>query len=94
MLKMFSTQVSGLFKRIQEQNEFALEDGARLLAQAAVGDGTIYLCGIGEMAAVEAEATKGAEPLAFVKNWRDIQEVTPELTGCCCFQGSRLTLKQ
>lgn len=78
MLKMFSTQVSGLFKRIQEQNEFALEDGARLLAQACIGDGTIYLCGIGEMAAVEAEAVRGAEPLPYVKNWDDIQVVKPE----------------
>ncbi|WP_053361088.1 DUF2529 domain-containing protein [Bacillus sp. FJAT-27251] len=64
MLKMFTTQLSGLFKRLQEQEEFALEDGARLLAQAAAGQGTIYIYGTGEMAAVHLEAVHGAEPLA------------------------------
>lgn len=76
MLKMFSTQLSGLFKKIQEQNEFELEDGARLLAQAAVGDGAIYIYGVAEMAAVSAEATEGAEPLPFVKKWNGVEKVT------------------
>lgn len=77
MLKMFSTQLAGLFKRIQEQNEFSFEDGARLLAQsAASSDGAIYICGFGEMAAVEAEACCGAEPLSFAKKWDGVQEVT------------------
>lgn len=69
MLKMFSTQLSGLFKNILEKNEFELEDGARLLAQASVGDGSVYICGMGEMAAVSAEALSGAEPLSFMKKW-------------------------
>ncbi|WP_318506760.1 DUF2529 domain-containing protein [Bacillus sp. T3] len=76
---MFSTQLSGLFKKIQEQNEFELEDGARLLAQAVVGDGCIYVRGFGEMEAVEAEAVFGAEPLAYVKKWEsdlDCRDVT------------------
>jgi hypothetical protein len=77
MLKMFSTQLAGLFKRIQEKNEFSLEDGARLLAQAAIGDGTIYLHGIHEMEAVVAEATEGAEPFSQIKRWQDSVEVTP-----------------
>ena len=76
MLKMFSTQLSGLFKKIQEQNEFELEDGARLLAQAIVGDGSIYVRGFGEMEAVEAEAVFGAEPLAYVKKWEGDLDVT------------------
>ncbi len=77
MLKMFSTQLAGLFKRIQEQNEFSFEDGARLLAQAAASSaGAIYICGFGEMGAVEMEACYGAEPLAFVKKWDDIQDIT------------------
>ncbi|WP_147535007.1 DUF2529 family protein [Bacillus marasmi] len=76
MLKMFSTQLSGLFKKIQEVNEFSFEDGARLLAQAVVGDGHVYIYGNGEMAAMAAEATEGAEPLKFIRNWRGIEEVT------------------
>lgn len=67
MLKMFTTQLTGLFKKISEQEEFAFEDGARLLAQAPAGDGTIYLFGTNEMKAVLSEATEGAEPLRFAK---------------------------
>lgn len=63
MLKMFTTQLTGLFKRIEEKEEFAFEDAARLLAQAPVGDGSIYIYGEKEMKAVAAEAVDGAEPL-------------------------------
>ncbi|AIE61580.1 DUF2529 domain-containing protein [Bacillus methanolicus] len=75
MLKMFSTQLTGLFNRIQDKEEFSIEDGARLLAQAAVGDGSIYICGLKEMAAVEAEATEGAEPLVSAKKWTALDEI-------------------
>ncbi|SFB03562.1 MULTISPECIES: DUF2529 domain-containing protein [unclassified Bacillus (in: firmicutes)] len=71
MLKMFTTQLGGLFKRIQEKQEFAIEDAARLLAQAPVGDGNIYIFGSKEMAAVAAEATEGAEPLKGAKMLKD-----------------------
>ncbi|WP_042354393.1 DUF2529 domain-containing protein [Bacillus rubiinfantis] len=63
MLKMFVTQLTGLFKKLSENEEFTFEDGARLLAQAPVGDGTMYVYGVGEMKAVEFEALEGAEPL-------------------------------
>ncbi|MEH6991296.1 DUF2529 domain-containing protein [Neobacillus drentensis] len=59
MMKMFTTQLAGLFKRIEEKAEFSFEDGARLLAQGQ----TIYLVGFREMKAVEFEAFEGAEPL-------------------------------
>jgi uncharacterized phosphosugar-binding protein len=75
LLKMFSTQLTGLFNRIHDKEEFSIEDGARLLAQAAVGDGSIYICGLKEMAAVEAEATEGAEPLISAKKWTAIDEI-------------------
>lgn len=66
---MFSTQLTGLMKRIQEQNEFAFEDGARLLAQATIGDGVIYLYGEEEMEGIIAEALHSAEPFEKVKCW-------------------------
>jgi hypothetical protein len=69
MLKMFSTQLTGLFKRIQDKEEFAFEDAARLIAQAAVSDGSIFLLGVNEMEAVVLEATVGAEPLRFAKRF-------------------------
>lgn len=65
MLKMFTTQLTGLFKRVAEKEEFSFEDGARLLAQAPVGDGKIYLFCTEEMMAVESEAFSGAEPAAW-----------------------------
>ncbi len=76
MLKMFSTQLAGLFKRLQEREEFALEDSARLLAQACAGEGKIHLYGTGEMAAVLCEALEGAEPLARAVRF-NMENVTP-----------------
>lgn len=67
MLKMFSTQVAGLFKRISEREELAIEDGARLLAQAAAGEGSIYIYGINEMSAIQFEAENGQEILTSAK---------------------------
>lgn len=69
MLKMFSTQLAGLFGRIQDKQEENFEDGARLLAQAVAGAGRIFVFGQGEMAAVGLEASLGAEPLAGVVVW-------------------------
>jgi uncharacterized phosphosugar-binding protein len=69
MLKMFSTQLTGLFKRIQDKEEFAFEDAARLIAQAAVTEGSIFLFGHLEMEAIVLEATVGAEPLRFAKKF-------------------------
>ncbi|NYE06045.1 hypothetical protein F4694_002820 [Bacillus niacini] len=59
MLKMFTTQLTGLFKRLEEKEEFSFEDGARLLAQGQ----NIYVVGFKEMKGVEFEALEGAEPL-------------------------------
>ena len=67
-MKMLITQLTGLFQRISKQEE-AIEDTARLLAQAAVGEGTIYLAAFGELKAVAAAAIHGAEPLPNVKEW-------------------------
>ncbi|WP_075983210.1 DUF2529 domain-containing protein [Bacillus massilinigeriensis] len=76
MLKMFTTQLQGLFKRIQEKEEMAMEDGARLLAQAAIGEGKIYIVGINEMKAVEIEALYGAEPFKGVYEWQGIESIS------------------
>ncbi|WP_040606764.1 DUF2529 family protein [Salsuginibacillus kocurii] len=43
---MFTTQLQAVFQKIQNDEE-ALEDSARLLAQATVGEGTIYITGSG-----------------------------------------------
>lgn len=67
MLKMFSTQLTGLFKKMAEAEEFSFEDAARLLAQAPAGDGLIYVLGTAEMKAVAFEAVEGEEPLRYSK---------------------------
>ncbi|MCX8002748.1 MAG: DUF2529 domain-containing protein [Anoxybacillus mongoliensis] len=75
MLKILSTQLAGVFQRISAQEEQQLEDAARLLAQAVIGNGTIFIYGIDEMEAVVAEALHGAERLPNVKRF-NITEVT------------------
>ncbi|HFJ9475981.1 DUF2529 domain-containing protein [Bacillus thuringiensis] len=67
MLKIFSTQLSGYFSKISQKEEMNIEDSARLLAQALVSDGFIYLYGTNEMEGVVAEALFGAEPLKQAK---------------------------
>lgn len=73
LLKMFSTQLSGLFKRIQDKEE-EIEDSARLLAQAIAGDGKIYLLATNEMEGVIYEAIEGPEPLSQATRWREEYE--------------------
>ena len=50
-----------------QKEEMNIEDSARLLAQALVGDGFIYLHGTNEMEGVVAEALFGAEPMKQAK---------------------------
>ena len=67
MLKIFSTQLSGYFTKISQKEEMNIEDSARLLAQALVGDGIVYLHGTQEMEGVVLEALHGAESLKQAK---------------------------
>lgn len=67
MMKIFMTQLNGHFNRIHEQEEPAIEDGARLLAQAAVGSGTIYIHGFDELGGMIGEAVLSSEPLPSAK---------------------------
>ncbi|WP_374721269.1 DUF2529 domain-containing protein [Peribacillus tepidiphilus] len=61
MLKIFSTQLQGSFKKILD-DEMSIEEAARLLAQGAAGDGRIFIHGFGEMEGIVAEALLGVEP--------------------------------
>ncbi len=60
---MLTTQISGLLLRIAGNGEESIEETARLLAQATIGEGRIIIAGFGEMEAVTATALHGAEPL-------------------------------
>lgn len=68
-MKMLSTQLTDLFQRIAEHEE-TIEDIARLLAQAAIGEGTIFLAAFGEMKTVTAAALEGTEPLRSASEWK------------------------
>ncbi|WP_375162354.1 DUF2529 domain-containing protein [Bacillus sp. V3B] len=72
---MFTTQLHGLFQRIQEKQSEWIEDGARLLAQAAIADHTIYVYGTAEMDAVVCEALKGAEPLSHTTSLHSVDDL-------------------
>ena len=62
ILKMLTTQISGLLQRIAGNGEESIEETARLLAQATIGEGRVIIAGFGEMEAVTATAFHGAEP--------------------------------
>jgi uncharacterized phosphosugar-binding protein len=62
-VKIFTTQMIGYLKKIAEEEEMAFEDGARLLAQAIIGEGRILLHGFHEMEAVVIEALCGQDKL-------------------------------
>jgi Domain of unknown function (DUF2529) len=63
MMKIFTTQLSGHMNRILEQEEVNIEDSARLLTQALIGEGTIYIYGYKELSGVILEALSSSEPL-------------------------------
>ncbi|ARK32789.1 DUF2529 family protein [Halalkalibacter krulwichiae] len=60
MQKIFNTQLTGLLQNIDEDR---LEDAARLLSQALIGEGHVYIHGKDEMAAVTSEALYGKEKI-------------------------------
>ncbi|MBM7585232.1 putative phosphosugar-binding protein [Bacillus pakistanensis] len=76
MIKMFTTQLTGLFNRIQANEEYTIEDSARLLAQAAIGEGHIYIKGYNEMEAIMLEALEGKEPLSNARKLDDFTILT------------------
>ncbi|MCQ6264934.1 DUF2529 domain-containing protein [Fictibacillus sp. WQ 8-8] len=78
MLKIFFTQLNGIFSKIQQDNEFAFEDAARLLAQTVLSHGTVYFTGKDEMEAVCAEGIHGQEAFSNAKplNTKEISQLT------------------
>ncbi|RLQ86803.1 DUF2529 family protein [Planomicrobium sp. Y74] len=68
-MKIFSAQLTNLFQQIDSHQD-TLEDVARLLAQAVIGEGTIFLAAFGEMKAVAAAALYGDEPLPSASEWK------------------------
>lgn len=80
MLKIFTTQLNGFFKKIEEQEQNTIEEAARILAQAIVGDGNLFVYGVDEMKAITYEAIHGVERFPKIKELvpgEDIEKLTP-----------------
>ena len=76
MQKIFTTQLIGYFQRIQEKEQEHMEDGARLLAQAAIGEGAIYVKGFQELIGIDIQLEKSREPFPSAKRLEDLNEIT------------------
>ncbi len=61
-MKMLTTQLAGVLQRIAGSQEEAIEDTARLLAQAAAGEGRVLVFGSREMRGAVLNVLEGAEP--------------------------------
>ena len=77
MSKILTTQLTGLLQRIQQSEEEAIEETARLLAQAAIGQGTVYFATFGELEAIAIHAELGAQPFAKFARYDDSIELMP-----------------
>ncbi|MFC7685843.1 DUF2529 family protein [Ureibacillus sp. GCM10028918] len=84
MSKILSTQMSGLFQRIIQSEEEAIEETSRLLAQASIGQGNIYFACYDELQALEENALHGAEPFINLKSWSPTTQLT-EADRVCIF---------
>ena len=62
-MKMLTTQISGLLQRIIGNNGDSIEETARLLAQATIGEGRVILACFGELKAVQLVAIEGVDRL-------------------------------
>lgn len=80
-MKIFTTQIAGHFNRILEQEEMNIEDSARLLAQALVGDGKVYLYGHKELHGVVLEALTGSESLVGAESLLDSEGAIKKVTS-------------
>lgn len=88
MSKILSTQMSGLFRRIIESEEEAIEETARLLAQASIGQGKIYFaCFDNELKAIELHALFGTEPFENISEWSPDTIIT-DVDRVCIFTKS------
>lgn len=63
-MKILTTQIGGLMQRIANKNKESIEETGRLLAQATIGEGRVFIASFGEMDAVRLTALSGAEPFA------------------------------
>jgi hypothetical protein len=76
MSKILTTQLTGLLQRIEKTEEEMIGDTARVLAQAGIGEGTVYFACFGEMEALAIHALKGTDPFKKGALWHDQIKLT------------------
>ncbi|MEX3745252.1 DUF2529 family protein [Lysinibacillus xylanilyticus] len=87
MSKILTTQLSGLFQRITQNEEEAIEETARLLAQAGIGEGNVYFACFDEMQVVELNACQAVERFTKLVPWTKDTVIT-EADRVCIFTRS------
>ncbi|QFF97916.1 DUF2529 family protein [Psychrobacillus glaciei] len=68
-MKMLTTQLSGLLQRIAASEEENIEETARLLAQAAAREGSIYFASFDEMESIAINAKYAVETFPNMHVW-------------------------
>lgn len=76
LMKIFTTQLMGKFKLIQDDHEMVIEDISRLFAQTITGGGTVYFYGEHELQGAALEAVYGAEKLPSCSILHDPSDLT------------------
>ncbi|MEK4282936.1 DUF2529 family protein [Ureibacillus sp. FSL K6-0165] len=76
MSKILATQLNGLYQKIVQNEEDAIEQTARLLAQASVGEGSVYFACFDELQAIESYALSNKEqPFLNLVKWSPDVEI-------------------
>ena len=76
MSKILTTQLTGLLQRIEKTEEEMIGDAARILAQAGIGEGTVYFAAFGELEGITINALQGVSPFKQGARWTDEVELT------------------
>lgn len=92
MSKILTTQLSGLLQRITQNEEDAIEETARLLAQATIGEGHVYFACFGEMQTIELNALQAVEPFHKLVPWT-ADTVLTEADRVCIFTRSAYNIE-
>ena len=74
-MKILTTQIGGLLQRIGSGGEESIEETARLLAQASIGEGRVIFAAFDEMEAVLLSAQLGAEPFQGAVRYEEKMEI-------------------
>ncbi|SOC34710.1 DUF2529 family protein [Ureibacillus acetophenoni] len=86
-MKILTTQLTGLLQRISQSEEEAIEETARLLAQASVGEGKVYFACFDGLEGVELNALHNSEPFYQLEKWTP-DTVINDVDRVCIFTKS------